>query len=66
VITRRLVWALALVIVVIIWNGRRVVNAVIVPIWGLIGHCTNLIDATRNVLLTVVTLCAAYKITLWL
>ena len=32
VITRRLVWALALVIVVIIWNGRRVVNAVIVPI----------------------------------
>ena len=31
-ITSRLVWALALVIVLVIWNGRRVVNAVIVPI----------------------------------
>ena len=65
-ITSRLVWALALVIVLVIWNGRRVVNAVIVPIWGLIGHCPNLIDAIRNVLLTVGTICAAYKVTLWL
>ena len=65
-IASRLVWALALVIVLVIWNGRRVVNAVIVPIWGLIGHFPNLIDAIRNVLLTVGTICAAYKVTLWL
>ena len=31
-IASRVVWALALVLVLVIWNGRRVVNAVIVPI----------------------------------
>lgn len=31
-IASRVVWALALALVLVIWNGRRVVNAVIVPI----------------------------------
>jgi hypothetical protein len=63
VITRRLVWALALIIVVVIWNGRRVVNAVIAPIWGLIGHYENLVSVARNVLLSAVALYVAYRTT---
>jgi hypothetical protein len=63
VIVSRLVWALALIIVVAIWNGRRVVNAVIVPIWGLIGHYTNLVNVARNVLLSVLPLYIAYRLT---
>ena len=37
-----IMWALAFVFVVTIWNGRRVVNAVIVPFWGWICHYVDL------------------------
>ena len=62
-IARRLVWALALVIVVAIWNGRCVVNADIVPIWGLISHYENLVNTARNVLLSAGALYIAYRAT---
>ena len=42
IVLRQAMWALAFILVVTIWNGRRVVNAVIVPFWGWIRHYVDL------------------------
>ena len=42
VILQRVVWGIAFLFVVTIWNGPRVVNAVIVPFWGWIRHYVDL------------------------
>ena len=42
VIVRRVVWGIAFLFVVTIWNGRRVVKAVIVSFWGWIHHYVDL------------------------
>jgi hypothetical protein len=57
VMLRRLVWGLAFLFVVTVWNGRRVVNAVIIPFWGWIRHYVDLQSALLQSLLTVV-ICA--------
>ena len=47
-------------IIIVIWNGRRVVNAVIVPIWARIRHYTDLQTAITYVLVPVVAALAAW------
>ena len=42
VILGRVLWGIAFLFVMTIWNGRRVVNAVIVPFWGWIRHYVDL------------------------
>jgi predicted ferric reductase len=61
-VVRRLVWAFAFIVVVTIWNGRRVVNAVIVPIWERIHHYGDLQNAAQNVFLSACATYAAYRV----
>ena len=61
-IARRLIWATAFVFVVMIWNGRRVVNAVVLPLWGRIRHYADL-QAALCTLLSVVPVYVAYRVT---
>ena len=53
VIVRRLVWALACITILAIWNGRRIANAVIAPFRERIRHYTDLHSA-RTISLSVV------------
>jgi hypothetical protein len=57
-----LIWATAFVFVVLIWNGRRVVNAVVLPLWGRIRHCADL-QTALNVLFSAIPVYVAYKLT---
>jgi hypothetical protein len=59
VMLRRVVWGLAFLFLVIVWNGRRVVNAVIVPFWGWIRHYVDLQAALLQSLLTLVIFAVA-------
>ena len=61
-IARRLIWATAFVFVVLIWNGRRVVNAVVLPLWGRIRHYADL-HAALCALLSAVPVYVAYRVT---
>ena len=47
-------------IILVIWNGRRVVNAVIVPIWARIRHYADLNSAIQYALVPVVAALAAW------
>ena len=56
---QQVVWGLTFLFVVTVWNGRRVVNAVIVPFWGWIRHYVDLQAALLQSLLTLVIFAVA-------
>ena len=47
--------------IVMIWNGRRVVNAVIAPLWERISHYADL-QAAQNISLSVVVIYIACRV----
>jgi len=51
----------AFIAIVMIWNGRRVVNAVIAPLWVRIRHYTDL-QAAQNISLSVVVIYIACRV----
>ena len=60
-IIRWTVRPLAIIAIVMIWDGRRVVNAVIAPLWEHICHYTDL-QAAQNISLSVVVIYIAYRV----
>jgi hypothetical protein len=51
----------AFIAIVMIWNGRRVVNAVIAPSWERIRHYADL-QAAQNISLSVVVIYIACRV----
>jgi hypothetical protein len=59
---RQLIWATAFVVVLFIWNGCRVVNVMILPLWGRIRCYTDL-HVALCALLSAVPVYVAYRVT---
>ena len=51
---------LVFVLIMIVWNGRRIVKAVIMPTWAFIRHYTDLQSAISYVLVPLVAILAAW------
>ena len=47
-------------IIIVVWNGRRFANEVIMPLWGYIRHYADLQAAVSYVLVPVVAILAAW------